>query len=381
MISVDDYRAALIDWRNEALARSGERSPTLDEQRANARALGAAGLAGPTWPVEFGGVGGDQMHQAVFDEVLHGVERLLTPRLVTEGICAPTVRDFGTPEQHSRFLPDMVSGATIWGQLLSEPGAGSDLGSVSTRARRVPGGWELSGQKVWTSRADVADYSLALVRTGDPDGHRRKALSMMIVDMSAPGIQVRPLREMTGDALFNEVFLDEVFVPDDALVGEENAGWAVLLGMLGHERDAVGAAGAANTIYRARGRELHRRISGLDDRGRAELQHDLVRLIAREEAHLALAEAVMNARREYRDDRPFGSLSKVSVAILAATAGDLSSRIDGTALRAPEADDDVLASAESLLRAPMVGIAGGTTEIQKNTIARQILRVDEKVRS
>lgn len=381
MIPVDDYRAALLAWRDEALARVGDRTPTLEEQRANARLLGAAGLAGPTWSVEYGGVGGGPEHQAVFDEVLHGVERLLTPRLVTEGICAPTVRDFGTQQQRSRYLPDMISGATIWGQLLSEPGAGSDLGSVSTRARRVPGGWKLSGQKVWTSRADVADYSLALVRTGEPDGHRRKALSMVIVDMAAPGVDVRPLREMTGDALFNEVFLDDVFVPDDALVGQENAGWAVLLGMLGHERDAVGAAGATNTIYRARGRELHRRAGALDARARAELQHDLVRLVAREEAHLALAEAVMNARREHRDDRPFGSLSKVSVAVLAATAGDLATRIDGTALRTPDVDDDVLASAESLLRAPMVGIAGGTTEIQKNTIARQILRLDEKVRS
>jgi alkylation response protein AidB-like acyl-CoA dehydrogenase len=150
----------------------------------------------------------------------------------------------------------------------------------------------------------------------------------------------------------------------------------VLLGMLRHERDAVGDTNTSNTIYQARGDELSRRVELLSERSRSELQHDLVRLVAREHAHLALVDAVVQARRVHGDERPFGSLSKVSMSMLAAMAGDLSARIDGMALRAPSASE--AAAAQSLLRAPMSGIAGGTTEIQKNTIARHILMLDER---
>lgn len=378
MIPVDEYRVALTGWRDAALKRAGGRVLTLDEQKENGRALGEAGLAGPTWPVEYGGVGGGAQHLAAFEEIIGPVGRLLAPRLVTYSICAPTLFEFGNEAQRLEHLPAMLAGSQIWAQLLSEPGAGSDLSSVSTRARRVDGGWLLSGQKVWSSRADVSEFALALVRTGDSGpANRRLGLSMMIVDMSSTGVDIRPLREMTGEAIFNEVFLDDVFVPEVNLVGEEHGGWPVLLGMLKHERDAVGDTNTSNTIYQVRGEELSRRMIGLDERARSELQHDLMRLVARENAHLALVDAVVLARRQQGDQRPFGSLSKVSVSMLAAMAGDLAARIDGMSLRAPSLSESATVAADLLLRAPMAGIAGGTTEIQKNTIARHILMLDQ----
>jgi len=380
MTDVESYRAALAAWRDAALARVRDPSaPTLAEQKANAVALGAARLAGPAWPAEYGGHGGTAEHERVFEEIVGAVPALLPPRLVTYGVCAPTLREFGSEQQRRRHLPGMLSGADIWAQLLSEPGAGSDLASVATRGRRVTGGWSLTGQKVWTSRADVAAAALALVRTGDGAEQRRAGMTVMIVDMAAPGIDVRPLREMTGEAIFNEVFLTDVFVPDEDVVGEVGGGWAVLLGMLRHEREAVGGTGAANTIYRERGAELLERVRRMGEAQRARVQHDLLRLVSWERAHEALAERVAKLRRDGGDSRPFGSLSKASMSSLSVYASDLSARIDGVALRGPE-DAEAMTSVHALLKSPMAGIAGGTTEIQKNTIARQILELDRGAR-
>lgn len=374
MIGADEYRRRLGVWLDEARDRAdaaGER--TLDLQRENARRMREEGLAGPTWPKSYGGVGGGPEHEAVFEAVIGGHEDLLPPRLVTSGICAPTIRDFGTEEQRLRYLPHMISGEEIWAQLLSEPDAGSDLASVSTRARRVDGGWRVTGQKVWTSRADVASSAIALVRTSAGSGPRdRRALTALVVDMHADGIDVRPLREMTGDALFNEVFLDDVFVPDEAVLGGVDGGWPVLLGMLGHERDAVGAVNTANSIYQSRAPELSARVAALRTRERDAFRHELVRLAAWEYAHDALGARIAAARGTQRD-RPFGSVSKVSVAGLAASSSELAARIEGLRITGAPGAPGPNDPAYWLLKSPMAGIAGGTTEIQKNTIALRIL--------
>ncbi|HEY4226462.1 MAG TPA: acyl-CoA dehydrogenase family protein [Pseudolysinimonas sp.] len=376
-MSPEEYRQALLAWRDNALERVGDAAIGLDEQRENGRSLLGSGLAGPSWSVEYGGAGGGQEHERIFEEVLGDHSVLLPPRLVTLGICAPTVLEFGSDEQRRRYLPGMLGGSEIWAQLLSEPGAGSDLASVSTRARRVPGGWSLSGQKVWTSRADVAQYAVALVRTGDPSSssERRRTLTMMIVDMSAAGIDVRPLREMTGEALFNEVFLDDVQVADDQVLGAVDDGWRVLLGMLRHERDAVGATGSTNTMYAARGPQLAAALAPLDEVARAEYRHELVGLVARERAHLAMAEAIAAARRDLADQRPFGSLTKISMSMLSGFAAELSARVEGSRLRMQRAGSALDGAAYALLKTPMSSIAGGTSEVQKNTIAKQLLHL------
>ncbi|MEO7371236.1 MAG: acyl-CoA dehydrogenase family protein, partial [Ilumatobacteraceae bacterium] len=188
------------------------------------------GLLGVTLDPAYGGQGLSQAHQAVLEEE---VRRYALPPLgevVTTGICAPTLIDFGTEELKHRHLPAMLRGEELWTQLLSEPNAGSDLAGLQTKATRDGDQFVVTGQKVWTSNATIADLALCLVRTRS-DVPKRKGLSMIVVDLRAEGVTVRPLRQMNGDAHFNEVFLEDVKVPTGWLVGVENDGWRVLTAM------------------------------------------------------------------------------------------------------------------------------------------------------
>ena len=168
---------------------------------------------------------------------------------------------YGTEEQQQRWIPPTLRGEIEWCQLFSEPGAGSDLASLSTRAERVEGGWLVSGQKVWTSMAERAHWGILLART-DPEVPKHEGISFFMLDMKTPGIDVRPLRELTGHAMFNEVFLDEVFVPDDCLVGREHDGWRATRTSLANERVSMGSGATIGfgirgilDIVRSTGRE------------------------------------------------------------------------------------------------------------------------------
>jgi len=205
-----------------------------------ARLLAAGGWVTPHLPAPWGR-DASPLEQLVIAEELRGAG-LRPPGLGIGAWVVPALVQYGTTEQQQRFLPDTLSGATVWCQLFSEPGAGSDLASLSTRAVQVKGegeagggGWRLSGQKVWTSLAKHAAWAICIART-DPDAPRHDGISYFLVDMASPGITVRPLKEMTGDSLFNEVFIDDVFVPDDLVVGEVNGGWKVARTTLANER-------------------------------------------------------------------------------------------------------------------------------------------------
>jgi 3-oxochol-4-en-24-oyl-CoA dehydrogenase len=199
-------------------------------------ALAEAGLLAPHWPAPYGR-GAGPAEQLLIDQEMSsaGVPR---PDLVIGWWAAPTILEHGTPEQVERFVPATLRGEVFWCQLFSEPEAGSDLASLRTKAVRVDGGWELTGQKVWTSRAHDAQWGVCLART-DPDAPKHKGITYFLVDMSSPGILIRPLREITGAALFNEVFLDGVFVPDEMVVGTVNDGWRLARTTLANERVAM----------------------------------------------------------------------------------------------------------------------------------------------
>jgi 3-oxochol-4-en-24-oyl-CoA dehydrogenase len=207
-------------------------------------ALAEAGLLAPHWPAPYGR-GASPAEQLLIDQEMAaaGLER---PDLVVGWWAAPTILEHGTPEQVQRFVPATLRGEFLWCQLFSEPGAGSDLASLRTKAVRSEnpaGGWLLTGQKVWTSAAHKARWGVCLART-DPDAPKHKGITYFLVDMASPGIEIRPLREITGDSLFNEVFLDDVFVPDEMVVGTVNDGWRLARTTLANERIAM-ASGTA----------------------------------------------------------------------------------------------------------------------------------------
>jgi len=229
---VADLRPEIAD------AVAGVASLPDDKRQAK---LAEAGLLAPHWPAPHGR-GAGPAEQLLIDQEMSSAG-VIRPDLVIGWWAAPTILEHGTPEQVERFVPGTLSGDIFWCQLFSEPEAGSDLASLRTKAVRVDGGWQLTGQKVWTSSAHKAQWGVCLART-DPEAPKHKGITYFLIDMSSPGLLIRPLREITGDALFNEVFLDGVFVPDEMVVGTVNDGWRLARTTLANERVAM-AAGTA----------------------------------------------------------------------------------------------------------------------------------------
>ena len=220
-------------------------------------ALAESGLLAPHWPRPYGREAGPAEQLLIDQEMAAaGVTR---PDLVIGWWAAPTILEHGTPEQVERFVPPTLTGELFWCQLFSEPGAGSDLASLRMKAVRAEGGWKLTGQKVWTSRANWAQWGVCLART-DPDAPKHKGITYFLIDMKSPGIDIRPLREITGDNLFNEVFFDDVFVPDEMVVGQVDDGWRLARTTLANERVAMAHGTALGNPME----ELLRTVSELD---------------------------------------------------------------------------------------------------------------------
>jgi alkylation response protein AidB-like acyl-CoA dehydrogenase len=238
-------RAELHEWLKENLPWEygvglPPRIPDLAESVAFGRAwqakLAEGRWVGITWPVELGGRGlGSTEHFLVTEELARARAPELVGRIAIN-LVAPTLFAHATEHQKQRWLPPILPAEELWCQLFSEPDAGSDLASLTTRAERTEGGWTVTGRKVWTSYAQFAHWGLCLARSHPDAPTRQKGLTCLVVDMHAEGVDVRPLVQVTGEAEFNEVFLDDVFVPDDCVLGEPSEGWQVANSTLSHER-------------------------------------------------------------------------------------------------------------------------------------------------
>lgn len=199
------------------------------------RRMAERGYIGLTWPKRYGGGERGALERYVLLEEMLAAGAPVGAHWIADRQSGPLLLRYGTEEQRQRFLPPIIRGEMFFCIGMSEPNAGSDLASVRTRAARVDGGWRVTGQKIWTTHAHQADMMIALVRTGEGQT-RQDGLSQLLIDLSAPGVTVRPIADLVGDAHFNEVFLDEAFVPDDALVGVEGKGWEQVTGELSLER-------------------------------------------------------------------------------------------------------------------------------------------------
>lgn len=347
----------------------------LDEARRAQRKLAEDGWAAPVWPPAFGGRGCSLAELMIWAEEK---SRYRLPVGVFEiglAMCGPTLMAHGTDAQRDRYLAPLLRGEEIWCQLWSEPGAGSDLAALSSRAERTDDGdWLLNGQKVWTSGAHYAQFGLGVFRT-DPDAPKHHGITCLIVDMSAPGVEVRPLRQMTGDAHFNEVFFTDARVPAGNVVGEVNGGWAVARTLMMFERAAVGGMTSPSRAVQPLLR-LARRVP----RGAGVAADDaVVRQRLAELYTLGRLFDLTTAR--VRTALSKGGMPGTESSILKLAAAQL-----GT--RAAESGLEVLGAAgvltgadgaeggrwvEALLGAPALHIGGGTDAIQRNIIGEQVL--------
>ena len=355
-----DFDGADTEFR-EATREETARIAALPaaEQRA---ALARAGYLTPHWPRPYG-LDAGPVEQLVVDEELTRAG-LARPDLAIGAWAVPTIVGHGTEQQAERFAMPTLLGELKWCQLFSEPGAGSDLASLSTRAVRTEGGWQLTGQKVWTSRAREADWAICLART-DREAPPHRGITYFLVDMTSAGIDTRPLRELTGDAMFNEVFLDEVFVPDDCVVGEVNEGWKLARTTLANERVAM--AGAKLGVSTERAVEL---LAGREsETDAARVGHQVA---------LATVCQLLGVRATLRSIAGRGPGPESSVAKLLGVrnrqdASELVVHLLGPAALFAPNDPRIAEDVHEMLLTRCLSIAGGTTQILRNVVAERIL--------
>ena len=378
-ITHDEFRARAVEFL-AANAVSRDEPPlewTEDSLVAECRrfhgAQADAGLGGITYPVEYGGQGLDKSYLELFNQELSQYQAPLVPAAISHGMCLPVMNDFGSPEQKARHQARIIRCDEIWCQMFSEPGAGSDVASLAMRAIRDGDEWLLTGQKVWTSGAQYCDYGLCVART-DPAQPKHRGLSMFIVDLSLPGVEIRPLRQINGSSHFNEVYLTDVRVGHDCLVGGEGNGWNVAVAMLMYERVAIGAGGSGAMAGRNSSKQL---IQEAQRRGRADdpvVRDALADLHIHERIQTFIGMRIRQAAESGQAPGPEGSIAKLNAAILGRRASNVAMELAGASGQAwDEADDDGDEWANAVISAPAMGIAGGTNEVQRNIIGERVL--------
>jgi alkylation response protein AidB-like acyl-CoA dehydrogenase len=342
----------------------------IAEQKAFQAKLYDAGFAGITWPREYGGQGLTNAEQIAFSEEARDFALPTSAFIIGLGMPGPTILELGSEEQKKRYLPKMLRGEEIWCQLFSEPGAGSDVASLTTTAVRDGDEWILSGQKVWTSGAQYSDFGAVIART-DPTVPKHAGITMFIIDMRIQGVTVRPLKVATGTAPFNEVFFDQVRLPAGSVIGEVNKGWAAAVVMLRNERVAIGTSSAPRMSPLGYD-SLSQLAVRLGRDGDADLRRRLAELYARERAVRLFARLLREEAMAGRDPGPRGSVAKLAGAELGMFAAEVAGQVLGPAVAGFESDE-VRAVVTAIVAVPGGSIAGGTNEIQRNIIGERVL--------
>jgi len=384
------FRAEARAWLEEAA-----RSPVAQRVRAGSASLDVEwvarvkpwqayladhGWAGITWPKDSGGRGGTTAEAAIFAEEAARLGLTANAFAVGIAMAGPTIIAHGTEEQRRRFLPPMLRGEEVWCQLFSEPGAGSDLAGVSTRAVLDGEEWVVDGQKVWTSGAHYSDFGILLARS-DPDQPKHRGITYFLLDMHAPGVEVRPLKQMTGASHFSEVFLTGVRIPADRVLGEVNGGWGVAMTTLANERTMMGGGSsgpvAADLI------DLARSLHATDD---AVVRQGLAAAWSRAEVMRYLGFRGRTRASQGLPPGPEASVRKLFAAWNLKRNGELALDVQGPG--GMLVGDDAPADGrwqQSFLGAPSIRIAGGSDEIQRNVVGERVLglpaepRVDKDV--
>ena len=338
------------------------------------------GWAGITWPADFGGRGGTASQQAIFTEEAAQLGLAVNAFAVGVHMAAPTIIAHGSEAQRQRFLRPILRGDEVWCQLFSEPGAGSDLAGLSTRAVRDGDEWVVNGQKVWTSSARTSDLGILLART-DPDVPKHRGITYFLVDMHSPGVDVRPLRQMTGASHFSEVFLTDVRVPHDRVLGEVNGGWGVAMTTLANERTMMGGGSSGPVV--ADLLELARDLGVNDD---PVIRQGLAAAVTRARIMTYLGYRSRTRANQGLPPGPEASVRKLFAAWNLKHNAELALAVQGAAgLLADRDAPDGGRWQQSFLSAPSIRIAGGSDEIQRNVMGERTLglpaepRVDKDV--
>jgi alkylation response protein AidB-like acyl-CoA dehydrogenase len=334
-------------------------------RRAWQRRLHEAGWAGISWPREYGGRGATLIEQAIFSEEMARAKAPSPANVLGLVMGGPVVIAHGTEDQKERFLEPILSAAEIWCQGFSEPESGSDLASLKTRAVRDDGCWRVTGQKVWTTYAHEAKWCMLVARS-DPEAPKHKGLTYFICDMEQDEIEVRPLRQITGEAEFNEIFLEGARVPEENVVGGEGNGWNVAITTLMHERAGLGAASAISVR-----RDLDELIALVNERGLADdpvIRQRIAELKIGVEALRLGALRALSQQMKVGIPGPEGSLAKWEWATLNQGLTELAVDILGPEALQPDSE-----WAYRFLRARANSIEGGTTEVMKNIVAERVL--------
>lgn len=362
----EKVRTFLSEHTDHAAARN------IDMQKAYFSKLADAGLAGMTISSEYGGAGLTRKHDAIFREEVSNFPFMGGDFIISHGMCQPVLDDYGTEEQKKKYLADNIAGNTMWCQMFSEPGAGSDVASLQSKAERDGDEFILNGQKVWTTLAHVSDYAVLIART-DPEAVKHAGISMFILDLRSEGVEIRPINQIDGGQHFNEVFFTDVRIPAENLLGELNNGWNQATAMLMYERVAIGTVGAGkiNTPNFKMLRKAAEDAGKLEDRN---VRQDLAKIYSMEMTKSLVAMRTRAEMKAGKTPGPGGSLGKLFGSVIQWRMREILMNIAGPGSMAWDAAD----AQGGELQKQTVGsfsssIAGGTDEIQRNIIGDRVL--------